>query len=84
LKSSQDLVEVYHAHNQMEAQVVKGLLESFGIPCVLKSNAAPSVHLLTVDGMSEVRIMVLESKALQARDLINQKDPPPDTEVNEN
>jgi hypothetical protein len=83
LKNNEDLVEVYHAHNQMEAQVIKGLLESFGIPCILKSNAAPSVHLLTVDGMSEVRIMVLESQAMQARELINQKDPPPDENVNE-
>jgi hypothetical protein len=78
LKNKEDLVEVYHARNQMEAQVIKGLLESFGIPCILKSNAAPSVHLLTVDGMSEVRIMVLESQAGQAKELINQKDPPPE------
>jgi len=76
LKNNEDLVEVYHAHNQMEAQVIKGLLESFNIPCILKSNAAPSVHLLTVDGMSEVRIMVLESMADQARQLIL-KEPPP-------
>ena len=60
----------------MEAQVIKGLLESFNIHCILKSNAAPSVHLLTVDGMSEVHIMVLESQALQAKELINQETPP--------
>jgi hypothetical protein len=78
----EELVEVYHARNQMEAQVIKGLLESFNIPCILKSNAAPSVHVLTVDGMSEVHIMVLESLALQAKELINQK-PPPDDDITE-
>ncbi len=62
----------------MEAQVIKGLLESFNIPSVLKSNAAPSVHLLTVDGMSEVHVMVLESMAEQARELIL-KEPPPES-----
>jgi hypothetical protein len=82
MKNKEDLVEVYHAHNPMEAQVIKGLLESFGIPCFLKSNAAPSVHLLTVDGMSEVHVMVLESDALRAREMINQEPPPPDDETN--
>jgi len=54
----------------MEAQVIKGLLESFNIPCFLKSNAAPSVHLFTVDGMSEVKVMVVADKADEARELI--------------
>jgi hypothetical protein len=54
----------------MEANVIKGLLESYGIPCFLKSNAAPSVHQFTIDGMAEVRIMVLDSLADEARDLI--------------
>lgn len=64
----------------MEAQVIKGLLESFNIKSILQSNAAPSVHMLTVDGMSEVRIMVLESQAEQARELILQE-PPPESEI---
>jgi len=64
------MVEVYLARNEMEAQVIKGLLESFDIPCFMKSNAAPSVHTFTMDGMGEVRIMVLESLAERARELI--------------
>jgi hypothetical protein len=70
LKSSQKMVEVYQARNEMEAQVIRGLLESYGIPCFMKSNAAPSVHTFTMDGMGEVRIMVLESLAARARELI--------------
>jgi hypothetical protein len=69
-----NLVEVYHASNNMEAQVIRSLLESFDIPCILKSNAAPSVHLFTMDGMAEVRVMVPESLAEQARTLINEGD----------
>ena len=63
----------------MEAQVIKGLLESFNIPSFLRSNAATSVHMLTVDGMSEVHVLVLESMAEEAKSLIL-KEPPPDTE----
>ena len=70
MKSSQKMVEVYLARNEMEAQVIKGLLDSFDIPCFMKSNAAPSVHTFTMDGMGEVRIMVLESLAEKARELI--------------
>jgi len=70
LNKAEKLVEVYKANNQMEAQVIKSLLESFKIPCFLKSNAAPSVHMFTMDGMAEVRVMVVASKADEARELI--------------
>ena len=64
------LVEVYKATSNMEAQVIKGLLESFSIPCVFKSNAAPSVHMFAVDGMGEVKVMVWDSDLEEARKLI--------------
>jgi hypothetical protein len=73
LKNNEKMVQVYDAPNAMEAQVIKSLLESFNIPCFLKSNAAPSVHVLTLDGMGEVKIMVLESMAKKARELIKNK-----------
>jgi hypothetical protein len=70
LKNNEKMVSVYHARNEMEAQVIKSLLESFDIPCAFKSNAAPSVHTFTMDGMAEVDVMVLASMAEKARDLI--------------
>jgi hypothetical protein len=70
LSKAEKLVEVYHARNEMEAQVIKSLLESFEIPCFLKSNAAPSVHMFTIDGMAEVKVMVVASMADAARELI--------------
>jgi hypothetical protein len=54
----------------MEALVIKSLLESYGIPCMLRSNAVPSVHTFTIDGMGEVTVMVPESAAEAARELI--------------
>jgi len=70
LNNKDKMVEIYKAPNEMEAQVIKGLLESYDIPCFLKSNAAPSVHLFTVDGMGEFKVMVLESMAEEAKSLI--------------
>ena len=70
MSNNEKLVEVYKARSDMEAQVIRGLLESYDIPCFLKSNAAPSVHLFTVDGMAEVRILVMDSMADRAKELI--------------
>ena len=68
--SERNMVEVYRAAGEAEAQVIKGLLESNGIPCLLKSNAAPSVHMFVVDGMGEVTVMVWEQEAGEAKELI--------------
>jgi hypothetical protein len=67
------LVEVYRAVGEAEALIIKSLLESNDIPCLLKSHAAPSVHVFTVDGMGEVKVMVSESKAGEARRLIGEQ-----------
>jgi len=74
LNKGEKLVEVYQSASDLEAQVIKGLLESYGIPCFLKSNAAPSVHMFAVDGMGEVRVMVWDSMLERARELIKGKD----------
>ena len=70
MSNHKKLVEVYRAAGEMEAQVIKGLLENYGIPCLLKSNAAYSVHMFTVDGMGEVKVMVWGSMVGKARELI--------------
>ena len=70
MSKNEKLVEVYKARHEMEAQVIKSLLESYDIPCFLKSNAAHSVHMFTIDGMAEVKILVMDSMADKARELI--------------
>jgi hypothetical protein len=64
------MIEVYKAKGELEAQVIKGMLESYGIPCLLQSHAASSVHSFAVDGMGEVRILVSEKAVDEARRLI--------------
>ncbi|MFC2006355.1 DUF2007 domain-containing protein [Chloroflexota bacterium] len=61
---------IYQASGEAEAQIIKGLLESNGIPCFLKSNAAPSVHVFVVDGMEQFDVMVEDSLADEAKRLI--------------
>ncbi|MFC2012653.1 DUF2007 domain-containing protein [Chloroflexota bacterium] len=70
MKDEENLVTVYRATGEIEAQVIRGLLGQYGIPCLLKSNAAPSAHMFAVDGMGEVRVMVPASQAEAAAELI--------------
>jgi hypothetical protein len=67
------LVEVYRALGEADALIIKSLLESRGIPSLLKSHAAPSIHVFTVDGLGEYRVMVSESKAEAAKRLIGEE-----------
>ena len=68
------MIEVYKAKGELEAQIIKGLLDSQGIPCILQSSAAPSVHVFTVDGMGKIKVMVHQSMAEEANQLIGDKD----------
>ena len=71
--SEQKMVEVYRAAGELEAQVIRGLLDGYGIPCLLRSEATGSVFALTVDGMGEVKIMVSESRVEEAKGLIREE-----------
>lgn len=62
--------EVYLAHGEAEAQIIKAKLESCDIPAMLISNAAPSVHVFAIDGLGEYHVMVPHSMADQARQLL--------------
>lgn len=63
------LVEVSRC-GQAEALVVKGLLESEGIPTLLRSRLAHSVHPFSVGDQGEVVILVPEPEAGRSRLLL--------------
>jgi hypothetical protein len=65
-----DIVQVYRASGELEAQVIRGLLESAGIPSLMQGNAALSIHTFIMDGMGEVNIMVTAERAEEARRII--------------
>jgi hypothetical protein len=63
------LVEV-HRCNQAEAVVIKSLFESDGIPTLLRSRFAHSVHPFTVGTQGEVIILVPERETMRCRVLL--------------
>ncbi len=65
------LVEVHRASNDEEALVIKGLLESQGIHCILRSRVVHAVHPFSIDGLGEVRILVSETDEPDARSLLS-------------
>jgi hypothetical protein len=70
LNRNSELVEIYIARGEAEANIIKGLLDSYGIPSLLKAQASPSVHVFAVDGMGQVAILVRAEDADDARELI--------------
>ncbi len=64
------LVTVYKAQGEAEAQVIKSKLELNGIPAMLKSSASPSVYVFVLDGLGEYQVMVEESRAAEALEII--------------
>ena len=68
------LVTVYTASGQLQAQVIKTKLESASIPALLDYESAGVVLGITVDGLGEVRVMVPEGLAEEARVLLAEEE----------
>ena len=56
--------------NYMEAQIIKGRLESEGIPVLLSYESAGLVYGITVDGLGEVKIMVPRDLEEEAKEIL--------------
>ena len=66
-----DLVVIFRTHSDVEASVVRGLLEAHGVLLVVSSDVPHSIFPLTVDGLGEVRISVHRDDADEARRIID-------------
>ena len=69
MSSEEQLVTVYVAR-QMQAHIIKGRLESEGIPALLSYESAGLVYGITVDGLGEVKIMVPQRLAQEAKEIL--------------
>lgn len=67
-------IEVYRAANEMEAQVVKGRLESEGIPALLRREAIGPVFGFSVGALAEVQVLVPAPLAERARELLAERE----------
>ena len=75
MSESKSLVPVRTA-NYMEAHIIKGRLESEGIPVLLRYESAGLVYGITVDGLGQVKVMVPKHLAEEAKELLGSVDAP--------
>ncbi len=73
IESTGDKLSVIAIARQIEAQIIKGRLESEGIPVLLSYESAGLVYGLTIDGLGEVKVMVPEHLAKEAKSLLDTK-----------
>jgi ribonuclease-3 len=66
-----DLVVIFRTASQIEANVVKGLLDAHGIAAVILSHLTRSVFPLAISGEGELRIAVTDQQAEEARAIID-------------
>jgi ribonuclease III len=59
-------VVIFRTHSDVEASVVRALLESHGLQVLVSSSIPHSVLPLTIDGLGEVRLSVHEDEAEEA------------------
>lgn len=64
------LVEVHKAQGEMEAQMIRGVLEAEGIDAMLSGESVRLTHGITVDGLAEVKILVRDEDEARAREVI--------------
>lgn len=57
----------------MKAQVIKAKLEAEGIPVLLDYESVGPIIGITVDGLGEVRVLVPQDRAEEARALIEEE-----------
>ena len=65
-----DLTVIFRTQSDVEASVVRGLLEAHGLPSVVASDVPHSIFPLAINGLGEVRISVHPDDAEQARRII--------------
>jgi hypothetical protein len=75
------------ASGMMQANIIRGRLESQGIATRLRYEAAGSIYAITIDGLGEVRILVLSAEWERARELLSHSyddgDLPWETEIDD-
>ena len=69
MSTGKQLVTVCTAR-YMEAQIIKGRLETECIPVLLSYESAGLVYGLTIDGLGEVKVMVPKRLAEEAKEIL--------------
>jgi len=62
---------IFYAKGEPQAYIIKGKLESEGIPVRLKQESLGRVYGLTTDGLGEVKILVPKRYSEKTVELLN-------------
>jgi hypothetical protein len=73
--SSELLVELRRCRDQSEALVVRALLDSEGIPTVLRGTLVQSLHPFSVGEQAEMAVLVHRADIARARDILGRPAP---------
>jgi len=65
-------VTVHRTNGVTEAEILKNMLESFGIPARVSAEAIGKVLGMTVDGMGVAALLVPENRAREAQDILSE------------
>ena len=71
MPAATELTVVFRTHSDIEASVVRGLLEVRDIPSVLSSDLPHAIFPLNIEGPGEVRLSVRADQAEMARQVID-------------
>jgi hypothetical protein len=77
------LRELRSVWGQTEADVIKALLESHGISSVFRGRILHSIYPFSMDGLGEVKILVLEEDYEAAKSILDEFPKPADEEESE-
>ena len=69
-KPAPELVEVWRAYGEIDAQLIRSVLECNGVECMLSGDALRLTHGITVDGLGEVRVLVRSADAKRAQEIL--------------
>ena len=64
------LVEVWRAQGEVDAQMIRSILESSGVESMLQGESVRLTHGFTIDGLAEVRILVRGEDEARAREIL--------------
>lgn len=67
-----DLVQIYLTNDISTADLIKNTLEDNDINVILQQTTARSVYPITIDGMGEIKIMVLKENKEKAEEILKE------------
>jgi hypothetical protein len=68
-----ELKELIAVQGPVEAEVIKSLLSSHNIPCIMRGQVVQSVHAFSADGLGKIKILVSAHDLPDAQKLIEQQ-----------